>query len=224
VVIGHFAPAFLAAAAGERAPRLATTFVAAQLVDWGFFSLALIGVERMRIDPGASAMVPFDLYHVPYTHSLAGTAGWAFAFFLVVSVWQRNLVAGGLGAVVVVSHWALDWIVHPPDLTLAGSGTRYGLGLWDRPAIAIPLEIGITIAAFLFYLGRTRGPAGPPLVLLALMLVFQAINWFGPQPAVAGPLYYLQALAAFAVLTLAAGWVAENRRILKKGGLAARSP
>lgn len=70
--IGHFAPAFIAAAVSPQSPRLGTVFVAAQLIDWGFFALALIGVEKLRVDPDVSAMVPLDLYHMPYTHSLLG--------------------------------------------------------------------------------------------------------------------------------------------------------
>jgi hypothetical protein len=65
--IGHFAPAFIAAAVSPQSPRLGTVFVAAQLVDWGFFALALVGVEKLRVDPAASVMVPLDLYYTRFT-------------------------------------------------------------------------------------------------------------------------------------------------------------
>src|SRR3546814_11338379 len=71
--IGHFAPAFAAAAISPRAPRLGTLFIAGQLVDWGFFALAILGVEKMRIEPGATVRVPFDLFYMPYPHSLLGS-------------------------------------------------------------------------------------------------------------------------------------------------------
>ncbi|AOL94751.1 hypothetical protein [Porphyrobacter sp. LM 6] len=218
--IGHFAPAFVAAAVSPRSPRLGTLFVAAQLVDWGFFTLAMFGAERMRIAPGASVMVPFDLYHMPYTHSLIGAGIWALAFFAIVAILQRNLFAGVMAGLVVLSHWALDWLVHVPDLTIDGQPPKLGLGLWNYPWIAVPLELGLTIAAFAFYLRRTRGPVGPPMVLLAVMLLFQAINWLAPVPASAGPLLYLQALIAFALMTALAVWVGENRWFQKRGGLA----
>lgn len=218
--IGHFAPA-LVAATSPRAPGLGTLFVAAQLVDWGFFTLAMVGVEKMRIEPGATAMVPFDLYQMPYTHSLIGAAGWALAFGLVIMVYRRNAVGGMLAGLVVLSHWVLDWLTHRPDLTLTGSGEAYGLGLWNYPAIAIPLEIGIVLAAFLFYLRRTRGPVGQPVVLLTVMLAMQAVNWFGPEPEQASVFLYVQALIAFAVITALAVWVGENRYYSKRRGLAA---
>ena len=221
--IGHFAPAFVAAAAYSRGPKLATYFVAAQLVDWGFFSLAMIGVEKVRVDPNASEMVPLDLYFMPYTHSLAATGVWALGFGLLIAVWHRDALAGLLGALVVASHWLLDWLVHVPDLTIAGDLPKLGLGLWNIPEIAIPLEIGITLAAFLFYTRRSRGPAAQPLILIVLMLALQIGNWFGPHQAEAGPVLYGQALLAFAVLTAIAVWVGENRYFTQRGGLAATS-
>lgn len=218
--IGHFAPAFAAAAISPERPRLGTMFVAAQLVDWGFFTLATIGVERMRVDPAASVMVPFDLYHMPYTHSLLGAAIWAAAFLGVVAVYQRNLMVGALAGLVVLSHWLTDWLVHVPDLTIDGTPPKLGLGLWNYPWVAIPLELGLTLGAFAFYLRRTRGPVGPPAVLIGVMLLLQAINWFGPHPESAGPFLYLQALFAFGVLTALAVWVGENRWFRKRSGLA----
>lgn len=218
--IGHFAPAFVAAAVSPRSPGLGTLFVAAQLVDWAFFSLAMVGIEKMRVEPGATKMAPFDLYHMPYTHSLAGTAVWALACVAVIWIAKRNPVGGLLAGLVVLSHWVLDWLTHRPDLTLAGGSETYGLGLWNFPWIAIPLEIGITIAAFLFYMRRTRGPIGQPLILLGVMLVLQAVNWFAPHPTEASIFLYAQALLAFAVLTGLAVWVGKNRYYKRHRGLA----
>lgn len=222
--IGHFAPAFVASAMGPRAPALGTTFLAAQLVDWAFFGLAIAGIEKLRIEPGATVMVPFDLYHMPYTHSLLGSGAFALGFALIVLIVSRNALAALLSGLVVLSHWLLDWIAHRPDLTLMGSEPYFGLGLWNYPMIAMPLEIGLVLGAMLFYVRRTRGPAGPPLVLLLALLVLQAINWFGPHPTEANIFLHLQALIAFGVLTLMAAWVGENRQFVRRGGLAAPSP
>jgi hypothetical protein len=220
--IGHFAPAFVAAAVSPDRPRLGVMFVAAQLVDWGFFTLALFGVENMRVDPAASVMVPFDLYDMPYTHSLVGTAIWAAVFFGIVAIRQRDWRIGLLAGFVVLSHWLCDLLVHVPDLTLDGTPPKMGLGLWNMPWVAIPLELALAFGAFAVYLRRTRGPAGPPLVMAGVMLLLQLINWFGPHPDSAGPFLYLQALLAFAVLTALAAWVGENRWFRKRGGLASR--
>lgn len=218
--IGHFAPAFVAAAVSPERPRLGAMFVAAQLIDWGFFTFALFGIEAMRIDPKASVMVPFDLYSMPYTHSLLGATVWAAAFLLVVAIYRRSLQLGVLAGLVVVSHWVLDFVVHVPDLTLNGTPPKLGLGLWNMPWVAIPLELGLTFGALAFYVSRTRGPAGPPLVLAGVLLVLQLVNWFAPHPAEAGPFVYIQALIAYALLTGLAAWVGENRWFRRRGGLA----
>lgn len=222
--IGHFAPALIARGLTEEAPKLGTLFVAAQLVDWGFFTFAIFGIESMRIVPGITAMNPMDLYHMPYTHSLLGSAVWALAFATVIWMVTRNTIAATWGAIVVVSHWLLDLLVHRPDLTLAGGEEKFGFGLWNSPLIEMPLEIGLTLAAFWFYTSRTKGPIIPPLILLAVMLLFQSINWFGPQPTEAGVGMYLTSLASYAVMTALAFWVGSTRWHRNEVGLGVASP
>ena len=82
--IGHFAPAFIARGATEEAPKLGALFIGAQLVDWALFLLAILGLEKLRVVPGYTAMVPLDLYHMPYSHSLLGTAAFAFVFAALI--------------------------------------------------------------------------------------------------------------------------------------------
>ncbi|MEL7197003.1 MAG: hypothetical protein AAGL10_01705 [Pseudomonadota bacterium] len=224
--IGHFAPAFLAATVTQRranSPGLATMFIAAQLVDWAFFVFAFVGIEKMRIDPDATVMVPFDLYHLPYTHSLLGSGAFALGFAALLIVLRKDSVGALLAGLVVISHWGLDWLTHRPDLTLTGSGEAYGYGLWNFPAIGMPLEIGITVGAFLIYIRRSKGPLLPPLVLISTLLFVQAVNWFAPHPESAGPMIYAQALLAFGILTAMAWWLGENRYGLRKAGLASGS-
>lgn len=209
--IGHFAPAFVAAAVSPRAPKLGTLFVAAQLVDWAFMLFLMVGVEQARITPGITVMNPLDLYHMPYTHSLLGTLVFAGFFALIIGFTLRSTAAAFWTGFVVVSHWLLDLVVHRPDLTLAGGDTKMGWGLWNYPWIEIPLELGITVLAFYGYVRATKGPIGPPLVLIAVMLLFQAISWFGPQPTEYSIWLPLTALIAFGVITALAWWVGDNR-------------
>lgn len=218
--IGHFAPALAAAAASPDAPRLGKLFVAAQLVDLAFFVLLMLGIEDLRVVPGITAMNPMDLYRMPYTHSLVGAALWGLAFGAII--WRVTGVraAGAWAATVVLSHWLIDLLVHRPDLTLAGAPPKLGLGLWNHPLIAMPLELGLVALAFWFFLRRTSGPLGPPLILLAVMVLFQAINWFGPQPTEYSVLLPLMALISYVVLIALARWVGTTRRHRRAAGLA----
>lgn len=218
--IGHFAPALAVSAATPEAPRLGTLFAAAQLIDLVFFPLVIAGVEHMRVVPGITAMNPLDLYHMPYTHSLLAATLWGLAFGLVVLIAARNLSAGIWAAVVVASHWLLDLLVHRPDLTFSGHPPKIGLGLWDYPWIEMPLELALVGLGFWLFLRNTRGPMGPPLILLGTMLLFQAINWFGPQPTEYSLALPLSALLSYAILIALARWVGTTRRHRRAAGLA----
>lgn len=222
--IGHWAPAFAAAAVSKRAPKLGTLFIAAQLVDWAFFTFAIFGIENMRITPGITAMNPLDLYHMPYTHSLLGTLVWAIIFVGVLVLARRDLMTALIGGAVVLSHWLTDLLVHRPDLTIAGGENRYGFGLWNYPAAAIGVELALTFGAFLWYVSRTKGPVMPPWILLALLLGMQSINWFGPEPAEANIVFYLTALFSFGLAAWVAHWVGTTRRHKDDRGLAGASP
>lgn len=210
--IGHWAPA-LAVAAKRKSPGIATLFVAGQLVDWGFFGFLLLGIEHMRVTPGISAMNPMDLYHMPYTHSLLGSVVFGAAFGALVWAATKDRMAALLAGAVVVSHWLLDLVVHVPDLTLAGSPPKLGLGLWNHPALEMPLELGLTFGALWLY-AATRKPALPRvLVLGAVLLLLQAINWFGPvEPEVTAGTSLL-AFFAYALATLAAWWMGKSAAV-----------
>lgn len=212
--IGHFAPA-LVAAAHPKAPRLGILFAAAQLVDIGFAALLFSGVEAMRVTPGISAMNPMDLYHMPFTHSLLGSAVWGLAFGLIVALMLRSTAAGVIAGLVVVSHWFVDWLVHIPDLTLWGSEPKLGLGLWNLPWVAMPLELAFIAGGF-WWFARARGGMTTRLwTLLGVLLVVQAVNWFGPQDSSYSNAIPATMLAAYAVLIGLAVWADAPRRTQK---------
>ena len=212
--IGHFSVA-LAAGASRKAPSLGTLFVASQLVDLGFFSLMIVGIEKMRFLPGATVMNPMDLYFMPYTHGLIGASLWALGFGAVIWLLTRRTAAAAIGAAVVFSHWLLDLLTHRPDLAMP-DGSKVGVGLWNHPMIEMPLEIGITLAAAWLYARATepKRPAGRWSLwwLMAILLIMQAVNWFGPVAPKAGPGVAIEALAAYAVAIGLAMWVASTRR------------
>jgi hypothetical protein len=210
--VGHYSAAF-AAAALPKAPKLGTLFVAAQLVDLAFFAFVPMGIEAMRIAPGTSVMNPIDLYHMPYTHSLLGTFVWAAGFAALLRLTIGNWRAGFIGGAVVVSHWFLDLLVHVPDLTLAGTPPKLGLGLWNHPAIEMPLELGLLFGSIWLY-ARARRAARKSFalpVLIGVLLLVQAINWFGPPPVAVDAGLWGLALFVFALATILASWVARTR-------------
>ena len=214
--IGHYSAAFVAAAQ-PRAPRLATLFVAAQLVDLGFFTLVLTGGEAMRITPGFTVMNPMDLYHMPYTHSLIGSLVWAAGFGFVLRLLGASTRAALIGAGVVLSHWFIDLLVHGPDLTLYGQPPKFGIGLWNFPAIEMPLELGITAAAIWYFAHAAQISFTAPrmIAMVVFLLAVQLFNWFGPVPTEFDISMPISALLAYGVAIIMAWWLAtgDKRRM-----------
>lgn len=209
--IGHFAPAFVAAAVSKKAPGLGFLFIGAQLLDWGFMTFGLMGIEKMRLTPGITVLNPLDLYHMPYTHSLVASMVWALVFSLIAAVIYRHREAALLSGFVVLSHFFLDWLVHAPDLTIAGESSKFGLGLWNLPWVEIPLELGILLLGFFYYTSRTRGPVAVPFILLALLLISQIITWTTPGMITSDTQLFISGIVSFTIFTLAAKWVGETR-------------
>lgn len=207
--IGHWAPALIAASR-RGAPSLGTLFIAGQLVDWAFFALVLLGVEHMRFSPGISVMNPMDLFHIPYTHSLLGSGIFAAAFAGVICLATKSRTAAWLGGAVVLSHWLLDLLVHVPDLTLAGNPPKLGFGLWNYPAIEMPVEIGITFGALWLYVRSCQPARGRVAVLSALLVLFQAFNWFAPVEPEVTPATSMLAFTAYGLVTMAAWWMGKS--------------
>jgi len=185
--IGHYA---VALGAKPVAPRvsLGILFLACQLADLLWPNFLLSGLETVRIDPGNTVMTPFDFMHYPYSHSLLALALWATLFAVVYGVLSRaGTRAAIVVALVVLSHWLLDVVTHRPDMPIFFTDTpRIGFGLWNHPAVAVPLELLMFVAGAWLYLRHTKPTdrTGSIAVwaLLAFLLVTYAAALLGPPP------------------------------------------
>ncbi len=116
-------------------------FLAVQLLDILFAIFVLLGVEKLRIVPGFTAFNPYDLYWMPYSHSLLAALIWSALTTLVALAALRHLrsrdkrIAAGLLGAAVFSHFLLDLPMHTPDLPLGldAASPKIGLGLWNHP-------------------------------------------------------------------------------------------
>ncbi|HYV64821.1 MAG TPA: metal-dependent hydrolase, partial [Myxococcales bacterium] len=131
---------------------------AAQLLDLMWPIFVLLGVETVRID--ATAQNPFlrlRFVHYPWSHSLLMAAIWGIVFALLSRARTGDGRGAAVVAVLVVSHWVLDFVTHRPDLQLApGVTARVGLSLWTRPAANIALEALLFAAGVAIYARATR--------------------------------------------------------------------
>ncbi|MCK4894794.1 MAG: metal-dependent hydrolase [Calditrichia bacterium] len=213
--IGHFGTAF---AAKKFAPQLSlgTLILAAQFIDLLWPVLLLLGIEKVAIDPGNTAVTPLDFYHYPISHSLLGVLGWAVLFglvyYLIKKNWKNSLVLG----VLVLSHWVLDLLTHRPDLLLIpGLELKVGLGLWNSLIGTLIIELAIFAGGVYLYMKMTKaknrkGSYGAWGLIIFLLLVYSS-NIFGAAPPSVEPIAYIGLLQW--LLVLWGYWIDRNREL-----------
>ena len=184
--IGHFG---VALAAKKVAPRtsLGTLVMAAQFVDliWPIF--LLLGVERVIIAPGTTAVTPLYFLSYPLSHSLLADLGWACLFAGIYKIVKRDSRGAACLWFVLISHWLLDALSHRPDLPLyPGSSTYVGLGLWNSRLWTLLVEGSIFVIGARIYVrathARDRIGALAFRSFIALLFLIYLINLFGPPP------------------------------------------
>lgn len=212
--IGHEA---VALAAKRFVPRtsLGTLVMAVGWLDLVWPVFLLLGIEHVRIDPGNTAFTPLDFWDYPYTHSLLFAVIWAVVFGAVYFLIRRDSRASCITALAVLSHWALDALVHRPDLLLVpGGNIRFGLGLWNSIPATLTIEIAMFGAGIIIYLRSTTAKAAIgnisfwSFVIVLMAIYFSSINSPPPDERV------LAYLALLGWLPVAWGyWIDRTRRM-----------
>jgi hypothetical protein len=217
--VGHYGVSFAARSTNVSLP-LWVWFVAVQWLDLVFMTLALAGVEKVRITAGFTESNDLDLYFMPFSHGLVGSLVMSVIFAAIVAAVfpaARRPLGFALVALASFSHWLLDLLMHTPDLPLFDDdSTKVGLGLWDHVAIAFPLELVVLGLGMWLYARSVEvvGRSGRLILLafFALMALLQVYGTFSPSPespeAFAG-----SALAGYVVLAALAAWV-ERRAVV----------
>ena len=206
--VGHYGVSF---AAKRFAPRtsLGTYFFAVQLLDVLFAIFVLAGVEKLRIVPGFTQYNPYDLYYMPYTHSLAGALAWSVAAWLVAVAAGAQRGAWWIAAA-VFSHFVLDVPMHTPDMPLLGNDSpKVGLGLWRHRDLALAAELATLGVGLLIWRRATSLRPWPRWRALAfaafLVALTMATPFFPPPPG--DRAFAWQALAGYVVLAAIAAWL-----------------
>jgi hypothetical protein len=184
--IGHFGVGF---AAKSVAPKvsLGSLFLAAQFLDLLWPTLLLLDFERVRIVPGATAVTPLVFEHYPISHSLIAVLGWAVLIAFFYLLLRRERIGAGVLGALVISHWALDAIVHHPDLPLfPGSATVIGLSAWSSLPLTLAIE-GTLFGLGVWLYSRATSPKDAIgrwslVTLVVFLLGIHAGNVFGAPP------------------------------------------
>jgi hypothetical protein len=184
--IGHFGAGF-AGKKFSKSASLGTYFMAAQWVDLIWPILVLLGIEKVKIEPGISSVTPLDFTYYPFTHSLFGVLIWALIFGIVYFLIKKNIRVAIILGLLVLSHWVLDLFVHIPDLPIfPGLELKVGLGLWNSFAATLILEgLVFTVGLYLYLKSTKAKNKTGTFALLGLVVFLVAIyisNLFGPPP------------------------------------------
>jgi len=213
--IGHFGVGFAAKRVAPRA-SLGVLFLAAQFIDLLWPTLLLLGAERVAIAPGTTLVTPLDFQHYPISHSLLAVLGWAVLVgvgYLALRGTRREAL---VLALLVVSHWLLDALVHRPDLPLAPFGdARIGLGLWNSMTGTLLVEVPLLAVGAWLYSRATRprdaaGRWGFRGLVVFLLLIY-AGNLFGAPPPSAAAIAWVG--QAQWLLVLWGFWLDRHREL-----------
>ena len=219
MIVGHFA---VALGAKRYAPTvsLGVLFLACQLADILMPVLFLIGIEQLEIEVGATVMMPLNLPYYPFSHSLVALALWS-ALFAGLCVFLLRASAGTaiVIAMLGVSHWLLDVIMHRPDVPLTVSDQIHlGFGLWNHPVIAVPLELGLFGLGVWLYSRTTsasnrKGGLGFSALIIFLLVTYFTVHFGPPMPSAEAAAWSGQ--AALWLVVAWSFWVDANRRVAK---------
>src|SRR5438046_1917745 len=158
--IGHYAVALAAKRVALRT-SLGTLFAATSLADLLWPVFLLFGWEQAHVVPGPNPFLTLWLDSIPISHSLITLIGWGALFAYLYRVRTSDGRAALVVALLVVSHWVLDYVTHRPDMPLYPGGTPLGLGLWNSVTGTVAVE-GVMFVAGCGctprLLGRVTGP------------------------------------------------------------------
>ena len=184
--VGHLAAA-LAGKRAEPSVSLGWYVGAATALDllWPIF--LLLGLEQVRIAPGATAFTPLVFESYPWSHSLLMDCVWGAALGGLALWAGARRRAAWIVAALVVSHWALDFASHAPDMPLWPGGPRFGLDLWRSIPATLLVEGALWSAGLVLYLKGRRARDWIGRIAFWSLVGISTVMWilgpWSPPPA-----------------------------------------
>jgi hypothetical protein len=176
--IGHAAVALGAARAAPRV-NVGLLIFAAFLADFLLGVFAFLGLEQAHV-PADYASRHYLTFTFPYSHGLLFLLLWGILLgALLCWIDRRNRVRAFLViAALVLSHFALDGLVHVPELPLAGPNSfKVGLGQWNHMPLELCLETFMAVAGLALYWKLGGNSASRRWGIAAFVLLLTGLTW-----------------------------------------------
>lgn len=214
---GHLGAGLLLKRAGRKV-NLGWLFFAAMLPDILLWLLVLAGVESVQVPKNMRTMADLT-FDFPYSHGLLASLGWSLIMFLMGwFAWRRfpqqRLPCALALAAAVFSHFALDWLVHIPELPVAGRDSKLlGFGLWRHLPLAWSVEAVLAAAGVWVFLKVQPLDRRRTFALVVVVTLVTMMTIVGQ--ASSSPLPTIEAMAGgslvFIALVIWFGWWVDGR-------------
>jgi len=203
--------------------NLGVLLFASLLLDMLLAIFVLAGWEQIVV-PANYARLHYLNFIFPYSHSLVAAVGWSLVVMgASYGVWRsapnriRLRVSVAIAAAVLL-HWVCDWLVHPPQLPLAGKDYAVvGAGLWNHLEWALLAEVLLVAFGLTLYLRsvsrtsriRRWGMIAMICLLTVMAVAGQAMVTQPPAPTAVAVSLLIQAL----VVSGAGAWLDRHRQM-----------
>ena len=155
--------------------------VSVQLIEILWVVLNFLGVEKTTTENRVKSVSDIHLKYMPFSHSVVSTAVLAACAWILFA---SGFKAADVGIAVVLgicSHLVLDLISHARDIVIAPflDSQKFGLGLYEKPAIAFGFEVIYGIFCWWVY--------GGSAALFSIIVIFNLANASFFIKAIPGP-------------------------------------
>jgi hypothetical protein len=161
IYIGHLAVALAAKAATDKVP-VGVLILAAysnDILKLGFKAIGLETSGRLYGDLQRYDTA-FSPGYMPWSHGLFMSVVWALLATIIAYIIFRDQGSAIVIGLVVVSHWFVDFIVHPAELPIFFSSSHlFGLGLWTTATgfkFSMFLELVMMVGGLTIYFVQRR--------------------------------------------------------------------
>jgi hypothetical protein len=164
---------------------IAVILVSVQFIEILWVALNFLGVEKTTTEDSVKSVSDVHLAYMPFSHSVASTIVLAAGAWILIALGFNAVNLGTAVALGICSHLVLDLISHARDITIAPflAGTKFGLGLYEKPAFAFVFETIYGIFCWWVYGGGTA--------LFWIIVLFNLANVSFFLKAIPGPERFL---------------------------------